>query len=38
MTGLVGEQYALPQAVEGLRETRRREGPGEIVSVAAAIP
>jgi ATP-dependent Lhr-like helicase len=38
VTGFVGEQYALPEAVEGLRETRRRERPGEIVRVAAVDP
>jgi ATP-dependent helicase Lhr and Lhr-like helicase len=38
VTGFVGEQYALPEAVDGLRETRRRERPGEIVRVAAVDP
>ena len=38
VTGFVGEQYALPEAVEGLRETRRRERSGEIVRVAAVDP
>ena len=38
VTGFVGEQYALPEAVEGLRETRRRERTGEIVRVAAVDP
>jgi ATP-dependent Lhr-like helicase len=38
VTGFVGEQYALPGAVEALRETRRRERTGEIVRVAAVDP
>jgi ATP-dependent Lhr-like helicase len=38
VTGFVGEQYALPAAVEGLRETRRRDRSGEIVRVAAVDP
>jgi ATP-dependent Lhr-like helicase len=38
VTGFVGEQYALPDAVQGLRETRRRERSGEIVRVAAVDP
>jgi ATP-dependent Lhr-like helicase len=38
VTGFVGEQYALPEAVEGLRETRRRERSAEIVRVAAVDP
>ena len=38
VTGFVGEQYALPEAVEGLRETRRRERSGEIVRVTAVDP
>jgi ATP-dependent Lhr-like helicase len=38
VTGFVGEQYALPEAVEALRETRRRERTGEIVRVAAVDP
>jgi len=36
--GLVGEQFALPEAVEALRATRRRRASGEIVLVAAADP
>ncbi|MET0151254.1 MAG: DEAD/DEAH box helicase [Candidatus Binatia bacterium] len=36
--GLVGEQFALPEAVEALRATRRRHASGEIVLVAAADP
>jgi ATP-dependent Lhr-like helicase len=36
--GLVGEQFALPEAVEALRATRRHRASGEIVLVAAADP
>ncbi len=38
VTGFVGEQFALPEAVEGLRQTRRRERQGETVRVAAVDP
>ena len=38
VTGFVGEQFALPEAVEGLRQTRRRERQDEIVRVAAVDP
>jgi ATP-dependent Lhr-like helicase len=38
VTGFVGEQYALPEAVEALRQTRRRERAGETVGVAAVDP
>src|SRR5262249_52616785 len=38
VTGFVGEQYALPAAVELLRETRRQERVGELVRVAAVDP
>jgi ATP-dependent Lhr-like helicase len=38
VTGFVGEQYALPAAVDLLRETRRRERAGELVRVAAVDP
>ncbi len=38
VTGFVGEQYALPEAVEALRQTRRRERDGEIVRLAAVDP
>jgi ATP-dependent Lhr-like helicase len=38
VTGFVGEQYALPAAVDLLRETRRRERAGEIVRVTAVDP
>ena len=38
VTGFVGEQYALPDAVEALRNTRRRERTGEVVRLAAVDP
>jgi ATP-dependent helicase Lhr and Lhr-like helicase len=38
VTGFVGEQYALPEAVEALRQTRRLERSGEIVRVAVVDP
>jgi ATP-dependent Lhr-like helicase len=38
VTGFVGEQYALPEAVEGLRAIRRQERSGEIVRVPAVDP
>ena len=38
VAGLVGEQFALPEAVETLRAVRRRHEPGEVVIVAAADP
>jgi ATP-dependent Lhr-like helicase len=38
VTGFVGEQFALPEAVEGLRQTRRRERQGEVVRLAAVDP
>jgi ATP-dependent Lhr-like helicase len=38
VTGFVGEQYALPDAVEALRQTRRRERTGEIVRLSAVDP
>jgi ATP-dependent Lhr-like helicase len=38
VTGFVGEQFALPEAVESLRQTRRRERHGEIVRVTAVDP
>ncbi|HXJ79665.1 MAG TPA: DEAD/DEAH box helicase [Candidatus Methylomirabilis sp.] len=38
VSGFVGEQFALPEAVELLRQTRRRERTGEIVRVAAVDP
>jgi ATP-dependent Lhr-like helicase len=36
--GLVGEQFALPEAVELLRALRRERPAGEVVIVAAADP
>jgi ATP-dependent Lhr-like helicase len=38
VTGFVGEQYALPGAVEALRRTRRLERTGEVVRLAAVDP
>ena len=38
VTGFVGEQYALPGAVEALREVRRRDRSGEIVRLNACDP
>jgi ATP-dependent Lhr-like helicase len=38
VTGFVGEQYALPEAVEALRRTRRTERCGETVRIAAVDP
>jgi len=38
VTGFVGEQYALPGAVDALRQMRRRERSGELVRVSAADP
>jgi ATP-dependent Lhr-like helicase len=38
VTGFVGEQYALPGAVEALRQTRRLERTGEVVQVSGADP
>ena len=36
--GLVGEQFALPEAIELLRQTRRREADGQLVCVCGADP
>jgi ATP-dependent Lhr-like helicase len=36
--GLVGEQFALPEAVEALRATRRQASRGEVVLISAADP
>ena len=36
--GFVGEQFALPEAVDALRSVRRRGSRGEVVVVAAADP
>jgi ATP-dependent Lhr-like helicase len=38
VSGFVGEQYALPGAVDALRATRRRERSGECVRVSAVDP
>jgi ATP-dependent Lhr-like helicase len=38
VTGFLGEQFALPNAVEDLRRTRRRPCEGERVRVSAADP
>jgi ATP-dependent Lhr-like helicase len=38
VTGFVGEQYALPGAVDSLRQMRRRERSGESVRLSAADP
>jgi ATP-dependent Lhr-like helicase len=38
VTGFVGEQYALPGAVDALRQVRRRERTGEVVRLSAADP
>jgi ATP-dependent Lhr-like helicase len=38
VTGFTGEQYALPGAVEALRQTRRLERSGEVVRVSGADP
>jgi ATP-dependent Lhr-like helicase len=38
VTGFVGEQYALPEAVDALREARRRERSGEVVPIAGVDP
>jgi ATP-dependent Lhr-like helicase len=38
VSGFVGEQYALPDAVEELRRVRRAQRAGEVVRVSAADP
>jgi ATP-dependent Lhr-like helicase len=38
VTGPTGEQYALPEAVSGLRATRKKPKAGRLVSVSAADP
>lgn len=38
VTGFVGEQFALPGAVEALREVRRRDRDGEVVRISACDP
>jgi ATP-dependent Lhr-like helicase len=38
VSGLIGEQFALPEAVEALRAARRQPDDGGIVLIAAADP
>ena len=38
VAGFIGEQYALPEAVEGLRRVRREERTGDTIRVNAADP
>ena len=38
VSGFIGEQFALPMAVEALRAVRRDDGKGEIALVSAADP
>jgi len=38
VAGPIGEQFALPEAVEGLRRVRRTERAGEIVRICASDP
>jgi ATP-dependent Lhr-like helicase len=38
VAGVSGEQYALPEAVSGLRDVRRAERTGDLVSLSAADP
>ncbi len=38
VAGFSGEQFALPEAVGLLRETRKKQGSGEMVSLSAADP
>ncbi len=38
VAGFIGEQYGLPEAVDGLRRVRRQERTGEIVRINAADP
>ena len=38
VAGFMGEQYALPEAVDGLRRIRRTERSGEVVRISAADP
>jgi ATP-dependent Lhr-like helicase len=38
VTGFVGEQYALPDAIEQLRRVRRKERTGERVRVSSCDP
>ena len=38
VAGFIGEQYALPEAVDGLRRVRRQERTGEVVRIRATDP
>jgi ATP-dependent Lhr-like helicase len=38
VTGFAGEQYALPEAVDGLKAIRKRERTGETIRLSAADP
>ena len=38
VSGFVGEQFALPEAVQVLRRVRRRERTGEVVKLSAVDP
>jgi ATP-dependent Lhr-like helicase len=38
VAGFIGEQYALPEAVDALRRTRKEERTGEIVRISATDP
>ena len=38
VAGIAGEQFALPEAVAGLRETRSRPKDGELIMIAASDP
>jgi ATP-dependent Lhr-like helicase len=38
VAGFAGEQFALPEAVTKLREVRRRDGQGEMISLSGADP
>ena len=38
VTGFAGEQFGLPEAVDGLRRIRRQERQGEVVTLSATDP
>jgi ATP-dependent Lhr-like helicase len=38
VSGFIGEQFALPEAVDALRNVRRRHAPGDVVLIAATDP
>jgi ATP-dependent Lhr-like helicase len=38
ISGMTGEQYALPDAVNALRQVRQREHSGEVICISAADP